>query len=150
MEHLTLAAVRLGNGLHSDGLGLSRDEFVEWMLACALLVIGTSLLLRARTWITALSGVASHPFTPLASGLYATLMGLVIVLCHNLWVADMRVLVTLLGWLSLCSGVLLLLIPEADSFVLRRIPITPQLVALRGFIRVLLGGAIFSYLVTQG
>ncbi|MEY3142337.1 MAG: hypothetical protein RLY21_830 [Planctomycetota bacterium] len=133
----------------SNGLELTRAELIEWLLACALVIVGLSLLLRARTWITALSGVASHPFTPLASGLYATLMGLVIVLCHNLWVADLRVLVTAIGWLALGSGVLLLLIPEAYSFILRRVPITPQLIALRGFLRLLLGGAIFSYLVTH-
>lgn len=133
----------------SNGLELTRAELIEWLLACALVIVGLSLLLRARTWITALSGVASHPFTPLASGLYATLMGLVIVLCHNIWVADLRVLVTAIGWLALGSGVLLLLIPEAYSFILRRVPITPQLIALRGFLRLLLGGAIFSYLVTH-
>ena len=144
--HLTILAAAERN----NGLELTRAEFIEWFLACALLVVGASLLLRSRTWITALSGVASHPFTPLASGLYATLMGLVIVLCHNIWVADMRVLVTLVGWLALGSGVLLLMIPEAYSFILRRIPITPQLIALRGFLRILLGGAIFSYLVTHG
>ena len=133
----------------TDGLELTRAELVEWLLASALVIVGSSLLLRSRTWITALSGVASHPFTPLASGLYATIMGLVIVLCHNIWVADLRVVVTVIGWLALGSGVLLLMIPEAYSFVLRRVPITPKLVALRGFLRLLLGGAIFSYLVTH-
>lgn len=145
MHDAILAAAERNNGLE-----LTRAELVEWLLACALVIVGASLLLRARTWITALSGVASHPFTPLASGLYATLMGLVIVLCHNIWAWDMRVLVTLVGWLALGSGVLLLMIPEAYSFILRRVPITPQLIALRGFLRLLLGGAIFSYLVTQG
>ena len=133
----------------TDGLELTRAELVEWLLASALVIVGSSLLLRSRTWITALSGVASHPFTPLASGLYATVMGLVIVLCHNIWVADLRVVVTVIGWLALGSGVLLLMIPEAYSFVLRRVPITPKLVALRGVLRLLLGGAIFSYLVTH-
>jgi hypothetical protein len=84
MHDTIFAAVERNNGLE-----LTRAEFIEWLLACALLVVGASLLLRARAWITALSGVASHPFTP-------------------------------------------------------------QLVALRGFLRLLLGGAIFSYLVTQG
>ncbi len=145
MHTSVLAAVGANGGPEP-----TRAEFIEWYLACALLVIGTSLLLRARAWITALAGLASHPFAPLASGLYATLMGLLVVLCHNIWVADMRVLVTALGWLALGSGIMLLLVPEAYAFVLRRLPITPQLVALRGFLRLLLGGAIFSYLLTQG
>lgn len=139
-----LAAAQVGSSS-----ALSREQLVEWIVACALIVVGLSLLLRARIWIAALAGAASHPLTPLLSGLYALLMGLVVVLSHNLWVKDLRVLVTLLGWLALVSGAVLLIIPEVYSYMLRRIPITPQLIALRGFIRLVLGGAIVSYLLTQ-
>ena len=132
------------------GPSLTRAELVEWMVACALVAIGTSLLLRPRVWIVALADVASHPLTPIVSGLYALFLGLAVVFCHNLWVADFRVVVTVLGWMALGSGVMLLLIPEAYAFILRRLPITPQLVALRGFIRILLGGAIFTALLGAG
>lgn len=143
--HATLAAFQLANWSE-----LTRPQLVEWFVAFALVIVGASLLLRARVWIAAIAGAASHPMTPLLSGLYATLMGLFVVLCHNLWVADLRVLVTILGWMALLSGIMLLLIPEVYSYVLRRIPITTQFIALRGFVRIVLGGAIFSYLLTQG
>ena len=32
---------------------IPRTEIVEWVVACALLVVGTSLLLRARFWMNA-------------------------------------------------------------------------------------------------
>ena len=62
----------------------------------------------------------------------------------------MRVIVTILGWLAVGSGVLLLIVPEMYAVVLRSMPITPKLVALRGFVRLALGGALVSYLLTQG
>lgn len=124
--------------------------FIEWFIACAMLVIGASLLTRPRVWIAAVTATAAHPFAPLLWGLYALLAGLAVVMNHDLWVADARVLVTLIGWAALLSGVLFLLVPEAYGWVLRRLPITPKLVALRGLVRIALGGAVIGYLISQG
>jgi hypothetical protein len=46
--------------------------------------------------------------------------------------------------------VLFLLIPDTYRALLRRVPITPQLVALRGLLRIALGGTIVGYLLSQG
>jgi hypothetical protein len=124
-------------------------EFVEWYLACAMLVVGTSLVLRPRIWINALVGAASHPIAPLLSGLYALLVGLAIVILHNLWTADLRIIATLVGWASVALGTLFLVIPESYAWILRRMPITPGAVAFRGVVRLLLGGAIMTYLLSQ-
>lgn len=128
---------------------LTRQEFVEWYFACALIVVSTSLLLRPRAWIIASASAAIHPLAPILSGLYALLFGLAVVILHNVWVADVRVLVTVLGWVAVASGTMLLLAPEAYGLILRRLPITPQLVALRGLIRIVLGGVVLSYLLSQ-
>lgn len=129
---------------------MTREQLVEWILAAALVVVGLSLLLRSRAWINAFSTAAAHPFAPFLTGLYALLSGLFIVTLHNVWVADARVVVTLIGWFALAGGVLFLLIPESYRWLLRRVPITPQLVALRGLVRIALGGTIVGYLLSQG
>ena len=129
---------------------LSRQEFVEWFLAAALLVVGASLLIRSRVWIQAFSGVASHPLAPLASGLYALLVGIAIILTHNVWVADARVLVTAIGWLAAVSGALFVLVPESYNLLLRRLPMTPRFVAMRGLVRLTLGGVLVGYLLAHG
>jgi uncharacterized membrane protein len=128
---------------------LTRYEIVEWFLAIALLVVGTSLMLRARHWIGIVSGVMHHPLTPFFTGLYALLMGLAIGLSHNLWVADARVIVTVLGWASAAFGALVMIVPEVYSALVRRFPLTPSVVAIRGAVRFVLGGAIVTYLLTQ-
>ena len=134
----------------SQSAALSRTELFEWIGSGTLLVVGTSLLVRARFWLNAAPAGLSHPLVPLFSGLYALLMGLAVVVLHNLWVADARVIVTILGWVALVIGVVLLLAPEVYAALLRRIPLTPRLVALRGLVRIALGGAVVGYLLTQG
>jgi hypothetical protein len=47
-------------------------------------------------------------------------------------------------------GVVLLMAPELYGALLRRIPLSPRLVALRGLVRIALGGAVVGYLLSQG
>lgn len=129
---------------------LTRAELTEWILACALIVVGASLLTRSRVWINGITMSATHPLAPILWGLYALIAGLAVVFTHNLWVSDARVIVTVIGWIALASGVLFLMAPEVYGWVLRRLPVTPQLVALRGLIRIALGGVVMGYLLTQG
>jgi len=130
-----------------EPVALTRAEFTEWFVACALLVVGTSLLARPRAWVVAFQSAIGHPLAPVFSGLYALLMGLWVVLSHNIWVSDPRVLVTVVGWFALLFAVVMLLVPEAYAAVVRRVPLTPQLVALRGLIRIALGGVVLGYLL---
>lgn len=132
-----------------DAEEFSRTELIEWIVSCALIVVGMSLLSRPKAWITAFEPAARHPIVPLLSGLYALLAGLVVVSAHNLWVSDVRVVVTILGWVALASGVVLLLAPEIYGFMLRKIPITPALIAFRGIVRIALGGVVMGYLLSQ-
>ena len=133
----------------ADVAQFTRTELVEWIVSCALIVVGLSLLSRPKAWIAAFEPAARHPIVPLLSGLYAMLAGLVVVSAHNLWVSDVRVVVTILGWVALASGVVLLLAPEIYGFMLRKIPITPALMAFRGIVRIALGGVVMGYLLSQ-
>ena len=45
-------------------------------------------------------------------GLIDFAVGLAIVLTHNVWVADWRIIITLLGWLLLARGVVRTLVPD--------------------------------------
>jgi len=48
----------------------------------------------------------------ISTGYITLLMGLVTVILHNLWVADWRVLITILGWSTLIKGVMKVGFPE--------------------------------------
>ena len=128
---------------------LTRAQYIEWGLAAALIAVGGSLLVRPNAWIAALAPAVAHPAASFLGGVYALLVGIVVVLGHNLWVADARVLVTIVGWAALLSGMVLLYLPEALAWAVRRVPVTPRMVAVRGFVRLLIGGTVVAYLVSQ-
>lgn len=45
-------------------------------------------------------------------GIFALVIGLVLILAHNHWVQSWEVIITALGWLALIKGILLLWAPE--------------------------------------
>ena len=48
----------------------------------------------------------------ISTGYISLLLGLSVVVLHNLWVADWRVAITLLGWATLIKGILKVGFPE--------------------------------------
>jgi len=48
----------------------------------------------------------------ISTGYITLLMGLVTVILHNLWVADWRVTITILGWSTLIKGIMKIGFPE--------------------------------------
>ncbi len=45
-------------------------------------------------------------------GFTATIVGMIIVNYHNVWVGNWPVLITILGWLALIKGVLIIAVPQ--------------------------------------
>jgi len=48
----------------------------------------------------------------ISTGYITLLMGLVTVILHNIWVADWRIVITILGWATLIKGIMKVGFPE--------------------------------------
>ncbi len=49
------------------------------------------------------------------AGFFTLVIGMLMVEYHNLWVKDWRVVITIVGWMSLFKGVMLIAFPQAMS-----------------------------------
>ena len=58
---------------------------------------------------------SSQALTYLA-GFMALMIGMILVHYHNIWVKDWIVLITVIGWLSLLKGIMLISCPQCISF----------------------------------
>jgi uncharacterized protein YjeT (DUF2065 family) len=81
-------------------------------LIALYLVIGSiGILINAKRiegWIKT-AKVDMHLFI---SGAFALIVGLLLVLHHNIWVADWPIVITILGWGALIKGIMLMWYPE--------------------------------------
>ena len=87
--------------------------FLASLLGPLLLVIGVSVLVNRQSYtIMAAEFVASRPLLYIA-GVAALLGGWTVVLTHNVWTADWRIIITLLGWIATFAGVYRLMFPDS-------------------------------------
>ncbi|MFW6077201.1 MAG: hypothetical protein ACOC71_05585 [Hyphomicrobiales bacterium] len=96
---------------------MQTSGFLAQLIGPLLLVMGAGMLANAEGYRSmAQEFLASRALIYIA-GLLAFVPGLAIVLVHNVWVLDWRVIITLLGWLSLIGGTFRLLAPRQVKVV---------------------------------
>ena len=85
--------------------------FFAKLIGFYLVIALAALLINFPRFKDILTKTAT-PSATLFFGIFALLFGLVVVLLHNIWVWDWRVLITLIGWLSILRGVIRLFFPD--------------------------------------
>jgi len=95
--------------------------FIARLMGPITLVMGLALAFNAAVYrAMAEQFLASYAMIFLA-GLLTMASGLAIVLTHNVWVADWRVLITVLGWLFVISGTIRTVAPQQAAAMGRRL-----------------------------
>ena len=72
-------------------------------------------------------------------GVFALIIGLLIVLFHNVWVADWQVIITIFGWLGLIKGAWLIIFPNSIGKVTQIYQKKPALLRVHLIIMLLIG-----------
>jgi uncharacterized membrane protein len=86
--------------------------FLAKLIGLSWLILGVAMLLRKKEYMQLTKEFLMHDSLVMLSGAVRLIMGLALVLTHNLWVNDWRLLITILSWLILISGVVRLTYPE--------------------------------------
>jgi hypothetical protein len=116
--------------------------FLAKLLGPPLLIVGIGILIN-RDYYLALTRqfVGSSPLMYLGA-VVGMVGGLAIILVHNIWVADWRVLITLLGWIHVIRGAATVIFPhKAAEFATR---ITARAILISTAVPLILG-AVFVF-----
>ena len=85
--------------------------FLAKLIGPVLLVVAVGLFVNRTAFRAMAQEFLRSPALLYLSGFLILLGGLALVLNHNLWVADWRVLITVLGWLATIGGAVRILLP---------------------------------------
>ena len=86
--------------------------FLAKLLGPILLIAGIAMLVNRKELDALAQELLRSSLLLFLAGLIDFSVGLAIVLTHNVWIADWRVLITLLGWLLIARGAVRVLIPD--------------------------------------
>lgn len=79
------------------------------------IVIGIGLLFNQKVYQKIMDDFFKNAALVYVTGLITFVAGLAIVISHNVWVADWRLIITLLGWNVFIKGALLIISPDASA-----------------------------------
>jgi hypothetical protein len=77
--------------------------FLAKAIGVGLMVIAASMLVNRKN-IDLLFEAYRSPSAVYITGIVETFLGIMMVIAHNIWVADFRLIITLIGWMLLLRG----------------------------------------------
>ena len=94
-----------------------RTLFLAKLIGLYFLVVSFAMFIRGYEIIGTMTAIIQNPALLFVTGLVGVVAGLAIVIGHNVWRGGaLPVLITLLGWISLLKGAMLLLLsPETET-----------------------------------
>lgn len=92
-------------------IGLS-TLYLAKILSLYLLIVGVAMLFNKNYYQSILTTLVKNEPLLLVTGFIALILGLLMVVFHNIWVWDWPVFVTVIGWLALLKGILRLMFPR--------------------------------------
>ncbi|HZC54598.1 MAG TPA: hypothetical protein VE396_00940 [Xanthobacteraceae bacterium] len=113
--------------------------FLARLLGPLLLLPGLGMLLTPRLFKTMGTELVGSLTLIYLFGLIDLASGLAIVLTHNVWVANWRVIITLIGWLMLIRGAVRILLADRIMPYAKKLLGNKRLLPVSGGIMVLLG-----------
>jgi hypothetical protein len=90
---------------------MSNSVFIARLIGPVMLVVGLAVLVNQRAFRELAEEFLASRALLFLSGLLIMPAGLAIVLTHNIWAADGRVMITLFGWLNVIGGAVRLFAP---------------------------------------
>ena len=94
--------------------------FLAKALGLYLVILSIGMLFDAARFRPLIIGIVDNPALLFLSGFIALILGIVLVVSHNLWVLDWRLIMTITAWLILIKGIIRVVFPEMFIDVSRK------------------------------
>jgi cytochrome bd-type quinol oxidase subunit 2 len=123
---------------------MQRSIYLAKLIGPVFAAIGVGMLVNGVVYRLVIEEGLHSPVLIYLSGLMVLPAGIALVLAHNVWVGDWRLIITLLGWLGAIGGACRIVFPQVAITIGTSIYSHPQAPVIAG-IAVLVLGAVLSY-----
>lgn len=86
--------------------------FLAKLMGLLMLIVGLAATANKELIPKIVKEISKNYALLIFSGFILTLFGLIIILSHNVWTSDWRMLITIMGWLILLKGLFRLFAPD--------------------------------------
>jgi 4-amino-4-deoxy-L-arabinose transferase-like glycosyltransferase len=123
---------------------MQRSLYLAQLIGPIFIAIGAGMLLNANAFLT-LAEQFLHSYALIyLAGVITLTAGLALVLAHNVWIGDWRLIITVLGWLGVIGGTFRIVWPQEVVAIGSAMLNHPEVLMAAGF-AVFVIGAVLSY-----
>jgi len=91
---------------------MGNSLFLAQILGPYVLIVGLAFLFNLKGYQRVVEDFCRNSALIYLGGVFAFLIGILLVLSHNLWIASWEIIITVFGWLALIKGIWLILFPN--------------------------------------
>jgi len=92
---------------------MQNSIFIARLAGPVLAWVGLAILLRPQAFRGMVQSFMASPATLYLTGFLALVGSVALVLVHNLWSPDWRVIITVLGWVGVVKGAVIIVRPQS-------------------------------------
>ena len=86
--------------------------FIARIFGLCYLIMGASFAFNRKAFKQVMEDFCKNAALVFYGGILALVIGVVIILTHNIWVANWTVIITIIGWIALIKGIWLSVFPN--------------------------------------
>jgi len=87
--------------------------YIGKILGPSILIVGLGLMLNLEHYRKVMDDYGKNAALSFFFGIIPLVIGITIILAHNVWVADWRALITIYGWGGIAKGLWMILFPDS-------------------------------------
>ncbi|MCK5450468.1 MAG: hypothetical protein KAI70_01735 [Candidatus Omnitrophica bacterium] len=87
--------------------------FFAKILGSLYAIIGIGILFNMKTYLKVMEDFIENAAIVYLCGVAVFVVGMIIVLNHNVWVLNWPIVITIMGWMAIFKGVFLIVFPDA-------------------------------------
>lgn len=91
------------------------SKFLSKVIGLYEIIISIAILTNMQQFTVGIQGLMNNDSLMLYIGCITIIMGILLVVSHNLWQWSWRVLVTIVAWVVLLKGISILLVPHTSD-----------------------------------
>ena len=118
---------------------MTTSKIIAALIGPTLIASGVSIFLNLDAWPTMVEQAFNNPALVFATGYPLFVAGLAIAYFHNHWTGGWRIVVTVLGWLTIVGGLSRILFPTRLAEIATNAVQTPNVMPLAAAITLLVG-----------
>ncbi|MFC1674793.1 hypothetical protein ACFL1K_02750 [Candidatus Omnitrophota bacterium] len=118
---------------------MSNSVFIARIFGLCYLIIGAGFVLNRKAFVRVMEDFCKNAAMLFYGAILSLVIGIVIILTHNLWVADWRVIITIIGWLGLAKGIWMIAFPDSVSRFMEAYLKDKKLLAVHSMVALIFG-----------